>query len=398
MALAQLGEQEGRGTLPVPPPPPPEPAGEQRTRPVLSWIAAGGALVVAVLLLRTLAAYPLLPLRLSFGQGGTPTNQPGQVVTVQDDSGVPGLSLTSVAMSSAQSGWATGFLENETANGSAGLLLLRYNGVDWSRMEVPGGIGLAAVVATGDDEAWAASDLGTILHYIGGVWSVAYAEQQANSMYFNSLAMISPIEGWAVGGRSDSTSESSLLLHYANGGWTPETIPSFPQTNYLRSVSMTRDGREGWAVGSLYTDTGEVGYALHYVDGRWTEQDGGLSGGASGVYTVGPGDAWLVGNVSGVGPGYIAHFTNGAWQHVASPTPNLLHAICMISPDEGWIAGDGAATLHYANGVWTREGLVIHGVVLSGIAMTAPGEGWAVGGGVLLHDSGGAWSVYKLHL
>ncbi len=80
----------------------------------------------------------------------------------------------------------------------------------------------------------------------------------------------------------------------------------------------------------------------------------------------------------------------------------------MVSPNDGWAVGDGAATVRYHNGVWTREGLTIHQYYMKSISLVSATEGWAVGNtaafpsqepnasATLFHLSGGVWRIYSL--
>src|SRR5262249_49955843 len=112
--MSQPGERE---RLPLPqaptaaaptPPAAPPTTPPRRLRPVLSWTAAAGALVVAILLVRTIVAYPLLPLQL--GQPSAPADTSQQST---DTASSPFVQLSAVSMSSARSGWALGFFTGD---------------------------------------------------------------------------------------------------------------------------------------------------------------------------------------------------------------------------------------------------------------------------------------------
>lgn len=375
-------------------------------RPVLSWIAVAAVFLLLVLLARTLTAYPLLPLHMptvSFGGlgnglAGDATATPA-LTTLQQNSGIPGLSLQNIAMASATEGWATGYNYPQPNDGPEQRLLLFWNGVNWTNVsQMPGNQGFSAIAALPGGHVWVSAD-DNIYSLEGDSWQTTYTgSTDTDYQSITSLDMLSPTEGWAIEIVSGSTGGHSLILRYHEGIWSHQTAPSTLESNYLRSISFSADGREGWAVGSIYKETGEVPLALHYSNGAWQEADDGLPGAPTDVVTLNGGITWAVGIVGGSGPGYIARWVSGAWRQVDSPTTNQLHAITMRSATDGEIAGDGAATLHYANGVWQREGVVIHGIALDDIAMTGPGEGWAVGGPVMLREHGGVWRVYQLSL
>lgn len=390
------GDEPASHDTTIPPLPAMPRAMEERRRPVISWLAVAGVLIVGILLVRTVVAYPLLPIRgglvaatatpgLTQAGGAQSSAQAPQV-------SAPGYNLYGVSMSSPTNGWAVGF----DGSGSApSPVLLRYTGDRWTRAQAPIADSLFSIVALADDDAWASSSSG-ILHYSGGRWALDYAAPDQSAIYTH-LAMLSDDEGWAVGESTSGAGSAAVILHRRGGAWTPEEVPALSGSVNLRGISM-RSPYEGWVVGQRYAGGGSQSAALHYTGGRWVEEDDGLpAGAAEGVAAVGPGEAWAVGYAGGVGPGYIEHYQGGRWYRVSSPTPNMLHAIQMLSPTQGWIAGDGAATLRLApNGTWVKEGLIIHGVALSGISMTSPSEGWAVGGQVILHCHNSVWSLYKL--
>src|SRR5262249_12528882 len=177
--MSQPGEREpgqfppATTTLVSPAPIPPE-TPTRRPRPVLSWTAALGWLVVAILLVRTLVAYPLLPLRLSRPSAPADTSQQSS-----DTFSAPNMQFTAVSMSSPQSGWALGFFEGDGSD-PPGPLLLRYDGREWVRVESPDSQQLFSIAAISDDEAWA-TGAGGIFHYQGGVWSVEYQPTDPNT-------------------------------------------------------------------------------------------------------------------------------------------------------------------------------------------------------------------------
>jgi hypothetical protein len=396
--MSQPGEQEpaplqpATATLPPAVPPAP-PAVAHRPRPLLSWTAALGTLIVAILFFRTLVAYPLLPVRLSHPSPPTDSSQQST-----DTASAPDVQFTAISMSSTGSGWALGF-SNGSAAPSFGPLLLRYNGHDWERADSPDSQQLFTIAAVSDDEAWATGANG-IFHYQDGVWHSDYQLTDANT-YLSAIAMVSSDEGWALGTLNGSNGPSPLVLHRLHGVWRPEQIAYFAAPTgdsiILHALSM-RSPTEGWLTGLRYTNAGNTGFALHYTGGRWVEDDAGLVGSADAIAAVAPGEAWAVGTFGPEGPGFIAHYSGGIWRQVPTPTSNMLHAIAMLSPTQGWIAGDGAATLRLTAQGWVKEGLIIHGVALSGISMPSLSEGWAVGGTVMLHYKNGAWSVYHLTL
>src|SRR5262249_25121693 len=134
--------------------PPPSPAAPEtparRPRPLLSWTAALGTLVVMILLARTLVAYPLLPLRIGHPSVPADTSQQSN-----DTFSAPDVQFTAVSMSSPRSGWAVGYRNGGGQSGAFGPLLLRYDGRGWISTPSPDNQQFFGVLAVSDDEAWA---------------------------------------------------------------------------------------------------------------------------------------------------------------------------------------------------------------------------------------------------
>ena len=73
---------------------------------------------------------------------------------------------------------------------------------------------------------------------------------------FNSIAMVSASEGWAVG-------TGGLIVRYAQEVWTRVASPT---NQTLQSIAMV-SAAEGWAVG----DRGTI---LRYAGGTWSRYHG----------------------------------------------------------------------------------------------------------------------------
>ncbi len=232
--------------------------------------------------------------------------------------------------------------------------------------------------------------------------------------------MLSPREGWAVGGfqpvasnPAPNTSANVLLalqnplhtlassrtydfcdiLHYTAGNWQPVTCPhittnSFGKAGMLEGIAVLPDG-EAWAVGS-------GGLILHEQGNVWTQQASPTSTRLIGVTMLSPTEGWAVGDQS------ILHYHQGVWTQVSTAYRRLT-AITMISPEEGWIVGGDSLILHYTQGAWMKVPAPPASYFYT-VAMQ-PGEpmsGWIAGPGdtsahsmpMLLHLSQGMWKPY----
>jgi hypothetical protein len=408
--------------------------------PLATAFAAIAAVALISLLAVALFESGLFGLNgFSDGRQPHPTPNSAQAtLTAETYNGIPPVRLSTVAMVSASDGWAFG------TSVQNGCLVLHYDGQSWKRSAGSACAYVTSISMLSTTDGWAVgygytNDPKTdespleILHYTNGSWQVQttfptpnQATPQSNDPQQNyslrSIAMVSPTEGWAVGETdyaSQNASPTALILHYANGQWTPAPIKELEigqsQTSMLMSISMVGPN-EGWAVGS-YADTKSYSYqmlTLHYLNGTWRRVNWTEPGELNGVYALPSGDMWAVGGVSGVGPSAVVHLHNGALVSQISPSAGSLNAVQIFSTPtgwQGWVAGDGATTVHDVNNVWKREGYTIHGYTITSMSLTSPTEGWATGmlmgsgtgeylipnwNATLFHLHNGKWSVYPL--
>lgn len=251
------------------------------------------------------------------------------------------------------------------------------------------------------------------------------AYQNISISTFNDIAMVSPTEGWAVGGSSTAAytispttiTEQPLLWHYLNGVWSPVQLPIHGQ---LTSISMDSP-TDGWAVGLNNNDqTQDRLLLLHYDGQTWKQISSNTFQGAilqpQQIQMLSPTDGWLVGmsfpyysnppqTMQGSG---IWHYNGQTWQEQPMPVglseanqPGNLQvsSISMISPTEGWatvtwnheiISATPTPTtapvdlspegiiLHYAAGRWTVQQTISHARLFSA-SMLSASDGW-IGG------------------
>ena len=262
-----------------------------------------------------------------------------------DTSGTAG--LTAVAMSSPARGWAVGYYDFN--QGGVDGTIWGYQDGRWSEVSrMPWQ--LYGVVALPDGQAWAVGDGGRMLHEVGGRWTGA---SSGTTDQLDGVAMVSPDEGWAVGG-----SERITVAQATVGG----------SVNLAAAVSLP--------------GTCAI---LHYSGGRWSRVSCPFDHHLSAVTALPDGEAWAVGN------GAVLHETGGVWSRVAAPAAGLA-AIAMVSPDTGWASGSRGALLRCAHGTWTAVPSLTNDE-LAGISMRSADDAWTVGGSTLLHWDGTSWTA-----
>jgi photosystem II stability/assembly factor-like uncharacterized protein len=213
-----------------------------------------------------------------------------------------------------------------------------------------------------------AGDL-TLLHWNGNSYTRGSASATPTDLY--SVSMVSPSEGWAVGGSGSSPE----ILHYNGGTWMQTPAP--PVNGILRSVFMV-DGSNGWAVG----DNGAI---LRY-SGSWGSVSAPTTNTLRSIFMVSAGDGWAVGD-----GGTIIRSQNGQWVLYSSPTSASLNSVFFLDSSHGWAVGSGGTILYYNGVVWSPVAAGVS-AKLNSVAQVNPQEAWAVGdSATILHWNGISW-------
>jgi hypothetical protein len=314
--------------------------------------------------------------------------------------------LQAVSMLSPTDGWAAGSF----VKGSTKAFFLHYDGDSWNEVDpvvphseprVPAFVDLSDLQMVSARVGWAASGGNTqdggsaLLRYTGSAWVSVPVDDprcfetmlpapQNYTCRFIGLDMISPEEGWAVGGSGEfaytqqangtqvltSDTTAGVIMHFAGGRWSIEA--TFPHAN-LQRIAMV-SAVQGWAVGTQHIAgaDGERPLLLHYANGTWSEE-------ASPLDTLPARDSYI-------------------------------GALSFSSPDDGWLAvseyagqdkmaSEPPVLLHYTGGRWTRVNLPTVpdrvAVVINGLTMVSLQEGWAVGTG-WLSPSGGKLNASRI--
>lgn len=232
----------------------------------------------------------------------------------------------------------------------------------------------------------------------------------------NSISMVSPDEGWAVGTTllpQTSTPQSGLeylygapvILHYSQGHWRPEPLPLRCQSSchmVLHSIAMV-SATEGWAVGNSVLPLGADGFTsgliLHYAGGKWSI-DSYRDSTLSHIVMSSANDGWMLGEGVSVWSGSKAsapvfHYNGRMWTPVNDPAFVQIspQSITALSATNVWLVGagpvlpgstgfDGDASeviLHYDGRQWTKVASDLANFPILALAMVSPDAGWAVG-------------------
>jgi hypothetical protein len=252
---------------------------------------------------------------------------------------------------------------------------------------IPSGANISRMVMVSPDEGWAVGGVYTtatgqattlILRYQRCQWRPI--AQTFAGFGLNDVAMASPDEGWASG--SDPSGTSALLLHYSGGRWTQMRAPAVAPTGPLAPAATAQGQLVMWR-GAGWVAAASIGKNNH---GEWSY----------GLY----------------------QYRDGAWSAVSAPMPGVFGAsippsgasqAISFGPDDAWTiasdysGGDANYPAHYHNGRWTTWPLPA-GEGIGQLFMLSPQDGWAVGSitgptntladarPLLLHFDGARWT------
>ena len=285
-------------------------------------------------------------------------------------SACPAISLRSISMVSATDGWAVGnTLLPPNADGITSGVVLHYTGGKWVFDSFLGSKLSSVFMRTASDgwmvgeggSGWSGNKSNTpVFHYNGSAWTPVNDPAFA-SFLPQAIVALSATSVWLAGTDFSSSGfdgdAPELILHYDGSRWSRQS--SDLANSRINSLTVVSPG-EGWAVGSLSGGTGphpahsEKALVEQYSHGMW-QQDTSFAGPPNsygyslyGIAMVSASEGWAVGS-----DGLIVHGLGGTWTQVPSPTGQALESIAMVSPTEGWAVGDQGTILHYSNGAWS---------------------------------------------
>lgn len=297
---------------------------------------------------------------------------------------VTGGTLDRVAMASGGAGWAVS---------RDSRMLLRWDGDTWRIVSdsLPGA-SLRDVVVLDSGEAWAVggdaypAPASVILHWDGNAWEPVASP---TAYPLNAVTMLSPDDGWAVGGYVESAGggncyDHNVILHW--DGWTWAAIPH-PGDSPLYGVGFA-SATDGWAAGA-------GGTLLHWDGATWLAAASPATYDLYDVQFLDPADGWAAGEYEGP-----FHWDGSGWSTTAtSSITTSLASLGVVSPTLVWAAGGrdwDAPVMHFGivvawdGNTWSQQLSVGHR--LEGLSMRSASDGWVVGLGMAYHWDGSAWT------
>jgi hypothetical protein len=190
--------------------------------------------------------------------------------------------------------------------------LLKFDGTDWSQVEgVQGGLSIDLV---SEEDGWLVGGHNLDrLH--NGIWSsVALPGGQAEE--FLAVDALSPQQAWFAGNGVEPNTGS--LRQWHDGGWQAV----FPDTNSLWGLDMLSPA-EGWAVGGSSGGTGPCD-VMRFVEGNWQRQADVCTGRLNAVEVDRAGTTWAAGyriNPDSHRSGFVLRYAAAATPTPTATTP-----------------------------------------------------------------------------
>jgi hypothetical protein len=184
--------------------------------------------------------------------------------------------------------------------------LLRYDHGVWTKLASPRGITDVSVLAA--DDVWATCFDGHILHEHGGRWTTYTIGGQETGQQPLSINMLSGSNGWAAG-LTNVTPQGMFLAHFDGYAWTRVQGPAASGPTEIESIALVSPN-EGWAGGDLGNAMGIETVLLHFVNGEWETTPVPASGGIGKIVMVSATEGWAAVGGGAVG---LLHYQNGRW-------------------------------------------------------------------------------------
>lgn len=169
--------------------------------------------------------------------------------------------LSAVAALSSNDIWAAGSYTDKLGTLSQPLFL-HWDGRSWQEVKVEGGGAVWGISALSPSDIWAVGNLGpatATFHWDGKLWRRVPTPNPGDGRGNNSLnavAVVANNEVWAVGSYSRGGKGRSLALRWDGNKWAESPAPTLGE--YLDILNMVApvpaSGGEMWAVGSTIAD------------------------------------------------------------------------------------------------------------------------------------------------
>lgn len=220
------------------------------------------------------------------------------------------------------------------------MVLLHYNGVEWSKEPIPKMAGgFLGIWGSDENNVFAVGSGaigvgGVVLHYDGVSWKRTIIED----VYLYDVWVDKTGNAYAVGTKGHQTGQ---VLQFNGTSWT--TVYDDPKNHYR--------GVWGDDSGNIYA-VGTNGVILHYNGTSWAEMASSTSEALQEVWGASPSDIYIVGNNDA-----ILHYDGSGWEKMPPPASGVMFfsAVWGTSSDNVYVSNPNSdRLLHHDGQSWTE--------------------------------------------
>jgi hypothetical protein len=238
-------------------------------------------------------------------------------------------------------------------------------GSDWGRFELSGS-DIQAVDAVDASTAWAVGTDGLLARWDGGGW-IADDNSKIGALNFTGVDALAADAAWAVASRT-------AVARWDGMDWSVEqAFTGMADMNDISMVSPT----DGWIVGGTSTN---VPIVSRYNGSNWQMwSNSGISRPLFGVDTVDSNNAWAVGGRFGpMYAGEIVRWNGTGWTQVQT-LGSILLAVDMLDTAYGWAVGTSSALWQWNGTTWTPAPAPLPAATIYDVVVNSRTDAWAVG-------------------
>jgi hypothetical protein len=204
--------------------------------------------------------------------------------------------------------------------------MFRFDGVAWTRVELPADTPKLNWIYGVDDHRFAVGDLGTVLHRVGDddatPWEVGGCE---TNLALWGVWGASADDVWTVGG--DGFSRPPVLCRFDGAAWSVVELPPLTVVSRALFKVWGASADAVWAVGHR-------GLIVHFDGTQWIEQTSGTSLDLISLWGTGPDEILAVGGRS---DSVLVRWDGASWRAEESFGAFGLNGV--------WMDQEGAATI-----------------------------------------------------
>lgn len=204
----------------------------------------------------------------------------------------------------------------------------QWNGSNWQAVALPTGTPLLNWVhAFSADDVYAVGEEGTVVHFDGAEW---VTETPTTTEDLWGVWGAQPDDVWAVGGRGVAEGQATLLRRQ-NGRWSRQPLPDLVRSGVFALYKVW-----GTSASDVFV-VGQRGAILRFDGATWREEGAGVSQDLIAVWGSSPNEVVAVG---GRGNGVAAVWDGNTWSSFElAPLPGL-NGVWTDGPGKAWVVGE----------------------------------------------------------